>query len=125
MAHQWTEYDEFPCISQESDNQISMEPFSEKVARSHRCLLVSIELMEQIPSAVTYKQHSENLPMLDDYLKYAYHFFFCFCVKYSICHEESRAYSIEGDLQTKCTFGWGNFLKCLKSSELAFTSFLP
>ena len=46
MAHQWTEYEKAPCISQESDYQISMGPFSEKVARSHRCLLVAIELVE-------------------------------------------------------------------------------
>ena len=33
MAHQWTEYDKAPCVTQESDSQISMEPFGEKVAR--------------------------------------------------------------------------------------------
>ena len=34
MAHQWTEHDKGPCITQESDSEISIEPFSEKVARS-------------------------------------------------------------------------------------------
>ena len=70
--------------------------------------------MEQILSVFTYKQHSEDLPMLYDYLKYAYCFFFCFCVKYSLCHEESRAHSIEGDLQTKCMFWSLELLKMFK-----------
>ena len=32
-----------------------------------------------------------------------------FCVKYSICHEDSRTYSIEGDYATKCSF-WSEVL---------------
>ena len=123
MAHHWSEYDEAPCITQESDSHITMELFSEKVERSQRCLPGAIELIEQIPSAVHYKQHPDNLPMLDDYLKYSYHFFFHFCVKYSICHEDNRVYSIEGDYQTKCSHWSCVLLKMFKEIKTSIYLF--